>query len=158
MSDLILARALHVLAIVIWIGGVCMVTTVLLPTIRKNFSSSERLSIFHRIESRFATQARFTTLIAGLSGFYMVWRMQIWNRFEHIEFWWMHAMFLVWLIFTTMLFVIEPFILNKKLGDSGQQQPDKVYVKVQRLHWFLLTISFITIIGAVMGSHGFAFF
>lgn len=158
MTDLILARVVHVLAIVIWIGGVFMVTTVLLPTIRQNFSVQDRLNIFHKIERRFATQARFVTLLAGLSGFYMVWRMEVWNRFEHIEFWWMHAMFLVWLIFTLMLFVIEPFVLDKKLKHASQQNPEKVYARVQRLHWILLTVSIITIIGAVMGSHGFAFF
>jgi uncharacterized membrane protein len=30
-----IARALHVLAVVLWIGGVAMVTTVLLPALRR---------------------------------------------------------------------------------------------------------------------------
>lgn len=158
MFELTVARALHVIAVVIWIGGVCMVTTVLLPTIRRNFPVEERLKIFHKIESRFAMQARFVTLLAGISGFYLVWRMGVWQRFEHIEFWWMHAMFLVWLVFTTMLFVLEPLILDKKFEIMNQQYPEKTYKKVQNLHWFLLIISLITIAGAVMGSHGFSFF
>jgi hypothetical protein len=33
VDDLALARALHVLAVVIWIGGVAMVTTVILPSV-----------------------------------------------------------------------------------------------------------------------------
>lgn len=158
MSDLIFARALHVLAIVIWIGGVCMVTTVLLPTIRRNFPASDRLTIFHKIENRFAMQARFVTLLAGLSGFYMVWRMRIWDRFEYANFWWMHAMFFVWLIFTVMLFILEPLVLDKKYETIHQQDPEKAYKRIQLLHWVLLTLSLIAVIGAVMGSHGFSFF
>ena len=34
MTDVIIARALHVLAVVIWIGGVSMATTVALPASR----------------------------------------------------------------------------------------------------------------------------
>ena len=34
LSDIVLARVMHVLAVVLWIGGVGMVTTVLLPSIR----------------------------------------------------------------------------------------------------------------------------
>ena len=33
-NDLAIARAVHVLAVVIWIGGVGMVTTVILPVVR----------------------------------------------------------------------------------------------------------------------------
>jgi hypothetical protein len=42
MDDLAVARALHVAAIVIWIGGVAMVTTVLLPAIRRLKGAAER--------------------------------------------------------------------------------------------------------------------
>jgi uncharacterized membrane protein len=34
LKTLALARAVHVLAVVLWIGGVAMVTTTLLPAIR----------------------------------------------------------------------------------------------------------------------------
>ena len=35
MDQLAIARALHVLAVVLWIGGVGFVTTVLLPAVRR---------------------------------------------------------------------------------------------------------------------------
>lgn len=31
----IVARAVHVIAVVVWIGGVCLVTTVLLPAMAR---------------------------------------------------------------------------------------------------------------------------
>ena len=65
MTDLALARALHVLAVVLWIGGVGMVTTVLLPAIRRSYPAAERFTVFHALEERFARQARVTPAIGG---------------------------------------------------------------------------------------------
>jgi hypothetical protein len=35
MDDIAIARAIHVFAVVVWIGGVAMVTTVVLPIVRR---------------------------------------------------------------------------------------------------------------------------
>lgn len=46
MTDVVIARALHVLAIVIWIGGVSMATTVALPAVRCGDLGENRLRAF----------------------------------------------------------------------------------------------------------------
>ena len=43
-----LARVIHILAVVLWIGGVAMVTTVLLPAIKRMDSTEDRISLFER--------------------------------------------------------------------------------------------------------------
>jgi len=43
MDDVTVARALHVLSIVLWIGGVGFVTTVLLPGVRRLKAPHERI-------------------------------------------------------------------------------------------------------------------
>lgn len=154
MDEFVLARVLHVLGVVLWIGGVAMVTTVLLPAVARMKSAEERVEFFEHIESRFAIQARFTTLLVGLSGFYMVHILNGWGRFAEPRFWWMHAMVLVWVIFTVMLFVLEPWVLHKWFQARAQHEPEKTFKLIQRLHWFLLSISLITVMGAVAGSHG----
>lgn len=154
MDEFVLARVLHVLGVVLWIGGVAMVTTVLLPAVARMKSAEERVEFFEHIESRFAIQARFTTLLVGLSGFYMVHILNGWGRFAEPRFWWMHAMVLVWAIFTLMLFVLEPWVLHKWFQARAQREPEKTFKLIQRLHWFLLSISLITVMGAVAGSHG----
>lgn len=154
MDDLAIARALHVLAVVLWIGGVAFVTTVLLPAVRRSKSPEERLAFFDAIEGRFAWQARITTLVAGLTGFYMVARFDLWDRFLAIRFWWMHAMVLVWLVFTAMLFVAEPLFLHGWFHDRARTRPEETFRMVARLHWVLLTLSLLTVLGAVAGSHG----
>src|SRR5690349_13476447 len=115
MVSFALARAVHVLAVILWIGGVAMVTTVLLPAIRRHEPPPRRFAAFHRLEDRFARQARWTTALAGASGFWMTWQIDGWSRFADADFWWMHAMVLTWLVFTLMLFVLEPLFLHRVL-------------------------------------------
>jgi len=158
MVDVTIALAVHVLAVVLWIGGVAMVTTVLLPTLRQLKSAEERIVLFERIEHRFAWQARGTTLLAGASGFYMVYRLDLWSKFLTAEYWWLDAMVLVWLMFTLMLFVIEPLFLHREFPSIARRAPEKVLLRVQRFHWILLMLSLATIFGAVAGSHGLSLF
>ena len=61
----VIARAIHVLCIVFWIGGAAFVTTVLIPSIR---NSENRLELFESLEGKFSFQAKVTTLLTGLSG------------------------------------------------------------------------------------------
>ena len=154
MNDFALARVLHVLAVVLWIGGVAMVTTVLLPAVGNMKTPRERVEFFERVERRFAWQARVTTLIAGVSGFYMVHSIDAWNRFAQAAFWWMHAMVIVWVIFTVMLFVLEPLVLHRYFLVRAKRDPSGTFALIQRMHWFLLTVSLLAVAGAVAGSHG----
>ena len=79
MGDWIAARVIHVLGVVWWIGGVAMVTTVLLPATRQLEESERRLELFERIEHRFARQARWATLLTGLSGLYLAYVLDAWH-------------------------------------------------------------------------------
>jgi len=156
LEALAIARALHVLSVVIWIGGVALVTTVLLPAIRNLPLSRNPVAFFEQIERRFAFQARIATLVAGLSGFYMLHRMGAWSRYLSPESWWLHAMTLVWLIFAVVLFVFEPLVLHRKLLERAEKDPQGTLALIQRAHWGLLTLSLIAIAGAVAGSHGWS--
>jgi len=77
------------------------------PLVRDLHTAVERVIFFETVERRFCKQARFTTVLAGLSGLYMLVRLDLWDRFMSLEYWWMHAMVAVGLVFTLMLFVAE---------------------------------------------------
>jgi uncharacterized membrane protein len=158
MDEVTIARALHVLSVVLWIGGVAFVTTVLLPAIRRLKSPNDRMAFFDSIERRFAWQARITTALAGLTGLDMLVHLDLWHRFLSVSYWWMHAMVGVWLLFTVMLFVAEPLFLHRWLLDRAKAEPEATFRLVERLHRVLLTLSLITLVGAVAGSHGFVLF
>ena len=57
IDDLALARAIHVLALVHWIGGVAVVTTIVLPHARALPNAKEAVASFEAFELRFASQA-----------------------------------------------------------------------------------------------------
>jgi uncharacterized membrane protein len=158
MGEMTLARVLHVLGVVLWIGGVAMVTTVLLPAVKRLKTPGERVMFFETVERGFGPQARITTLVTGLSGLYLVHELNLWQRFLHVEYWWMHAMVLVWTLFTLMLFVLEPLFLHRRLLERARQDPDATFSLVTRMHWILLGLSLLTIAGAVAGSHGYLLF
>lgn len=155
MDTLTLARAIHVLSVVIWMGGVTFVTIVLIPTVRGSSFKQDQLSIFNTIENQFASIARWMVLLAGLSGLYMTYRLDAWSRFFELRFFWMHAMVAVWLMFFIALFVIEPFFLKNHgrmvKGESGIID----LRKTQIVHSIILVLSLITIAVSVMGVHGY---
>jgi uncharacterized membrane protein len=156
MIDVIVARALHVVAVVIWIGGVSMATTVVLPNVRHGRLGDNHLQVFQAIERRFVWQARTAIVVVGCTGFYMIARLEQWDRFQSADFWWMHAMVSVWLLFAFVVFAAEPLILHRYFKSWANARPDAAFAWLQRAHWVFLVLSLITIFGAVAGSHGWS--
>jgi len=52
------------------------------------------------------------------------------------------------------LFVAEPLFLHRRLLGRAKVEPEATFKLVERLHRVLLAISLITVLGAVLGSHG----
>ena len=152
-----LVRALHVAAIVLWIGGVAMVTLVLLPAVRA-LDRRDAFTLFERLERRFAAQARWTTALAGASGLYLTYALDLWWRFAEARYWWMWAMVAVWLLFTLMLFVLEPLVMHRWFAARARSDPAATLQLIQRMHYGLLLASLVTVIGATAGAHGFLLF
>lgn len=157
MDPAIVARALHVLGVVLWIGGVAFVTTVLLPSVRHLKSPEERVAFFEFIEGRFAWQARGTTLLVGATGFHLTHTWNLWERFNSPDYWWMHAMVAVWAIFTVMLFLAEPLFLHRWFHERARRDPEGTFRRIERMHWLLLVVSLVTVAGAAAGAHGWMF-
>lgn len=154
MEYITFARVLHIIAIVLWIGGVAMVTTVIIPAVRRMKSKEEQIETFDKLEGRFSAQAKVLTLIAAITGFYMLYALDAWNRYLDFRFWWIHAMTLVWLLFSMILFVLEPLLLHRTFKEWAMKDPERTFRVIHRLHWVLLVLSLITTAGAVAGSHG----
>jgi uncharacterized membrane protein len=153
----VLARVLHVLGVVLWIGGVAFVTTVLLPALRDVEEPARRLETFERLEGRFAFQARIVTLVTGLTGFYLLHYLDAWDRYLRPEYWWIPLMTLVWAAFTLVLFVLEPLFLHRWFREKATAEPDRAFRVAQAMHIVLLSLSLLAVFGAVAGSHGWSF-
>jgi len=153
----ILARTLHVVGVVLWIGGVAFVTTVLIPSLKQIADTDNRLELFEKLEGKFAFQARIVTLITGISGYFMLDYMNAWDRYLQIAFWWMHLMTFIWAIFTIVLFVLEPLILHRWFKKQALRNSENAFAWLHRMHKVLLTLSLVAVLGAVAGSHGLRF-
>ncbi len=149
----VVARAVHIVAVVAWIGGVFFVTSVLLPVLKQR-QQADWMPEFQAIERRFAPQARIALLLVLLSGLYMLDRYQMWSLFVGARSWWMHLMVGTWAIFALMLFVIEPFVLRRLAPRLAQSNPEAALTRIQRMHLVLLLLSLTTVFAAVAGSHG----
>ena len=154
MEAFVLARVLHVLGVILWIGGVAMVTTVLLPSVRRMKTPEERVAFFEAVERRFAWQARGTTLLTGITGLYMVDTMGAWGWYLEPSRWYLHAMTLVWLLFTVMLFLLEPLFLHRWFLQSAERDATWTFRWIERMHRLLLAISLVTAAAAVAAAHG----
>ena len=149
------ARVLHVVGVVLWIGGVAFVTTVVIPTLRRVPGSDERLKLFETIEGRFSAQARVVTLVTGITGFYMLHGFGAWRRYQDPSFWWIHLMTLVWVIFTLVIFILEPLFLRQWFRTFAERDSDGAFRLLHRFHALLLILSLIAIAGGVAGVRGF---
>jgi uncharacterized membrane protein len=154
MDDLAIARAIHVISVIAWIGGVYLVTFVVLPSVRVMDEALDQIRSFDEIESRFGGHAKIMTLIAGGSGFYMLYKMDAWSRYTSLDYWWIHAMTAIWVLFTVVLFVLEPLFLHAWFDKRAQEAPVETFAMVARFHQILLVASLITVFGAVLGVHG----
>ncbi len=148
-----IARVIHVLAVVVWIGSVWLVTMVVLPNMRQR-PPAEWLRDFDAIEHRFAPQARVAVLLVLLSGLYMLYQYDLWDRLVQPEFWWMHLMVGVWILFAALLFIIEPLIVGRLVRRGAVSAPRPTFTAFLWLHRLMLALSLAAIAAAVGGSHG----
>lgn len=146
-------RGIHVLSVLLWIGGVAFVTLVLIPALRRTKGDYQT---FETLEHRFGFQAKFTTQIALISGLAMLWLTDGWSRLTNT--WWLWAMIATWFLFSVMLFILEPIVIHRYLHLRAQKDPQGTLTLLQRLHYVLLAVSLIALIGGVVGAHGGFYF
>lgn len=154
INDFAIARALHVLALVHWIGGVALVTTIVLPRARALANAHDALAAFKAFEGPFAAQARVSILLVGLSGFYMLIKLQAWTLLLDPAFWWLALMVVVWTAFALIVFVLEPLVVNRLFHDYALRNKDRAFSLAIQLHAAALTISCVAIMAGVLGSQG----
>lgn len=156
MDDITIARAVHVLSVIHWIGGLSFVTFVVLPLSCAQKMPSGMFSLFNDVERRFAAQVRVSVPLAGLTGVWMVQRMNLWSQLLDPRYWWLAAMLGLWIIFMMMLFVIEP-LFHSRFERAARARPQAVFTWMTRLHRGLLAVAAVTAGGAVAGAHGMFF-
>jgi uncharacterized membrane protein len=153
LDDIELARALHVLFVTHWIGGVAFITLAALPLARASREAREGWALFEAIEKRFSAQVKWSIPLAGATGFWMAWRLNLWAEFADPTFWWLDAMALLWALFMALVFVVEP-IAHARFAAAAARDPETVLRRLSHAHIVLPLVAIVTILGAVAGAHG----
>ena len=154
IDDVEIARALHVVFVAHWIGGVAFVTLRGAATcagLRRR--GQVGWALFEAIEIRFASQVRFSIPLAGATGLWMAWRLDLWGVFANPAFWWMDAMVLLWALFMAIVFVVEP-LAQTRIAAMAAEDPAALLIRLSRVHCVLLAAGTVTIFGTVAGAHG----
>ncbi len=61
----------------------------------------------------------------------------------------------IWLLFTLVLFILEPMFLHRWFRAFAERDSDRAFRLLHRFHVLLLALSLIAIIGGVAGTRGF---
>ena len=68
MIGLEIGRILHIPGVVIWIGGLTIVTTVILPAVKKFKAAEECIEFFEMVESKFSVIAKIANRLGVSPG------------------------------------------------------------------------------------------
>ena len=149
---------IHLLTVILWIGGLAFVTTMIFPMLLKTQNALEKVLLFRRIEHRFARVARAYNVIVGVTGFAMLftmgWHKTLLTR-PGIP---LLIMTLIWVFWFVMLFGLEPVLIKKMLDNmakSGDKlEIDTIFAKMNRMHWLMLLISLVAAAAGAVFAHG----
>jgi len=102
----------------------------------------------------FAWQARGTTLLVGATGFHLTAAWDLWDRFSIAGYWVdaRHGRRLGDLHGDAVR--RRAAVLHRRFLERARRDPEGTFRRIERMHWVLLTLSLVTILGAVAGAHG----
>ncbi len=150
---------IHLLTVIIWIGGLGFITIIVLPMLIKWDDPLQKAITFQSIEHRFAPAARVYNVITGLTGFVMVY-LTGWHRLylttKGIP---LLIMTLIWFLWFVMLFGLEPLVVKKmldRMAKSGvKMEIETIFDRMNRMHWVLLMLSLAATTAGIIFAHGY---
>ncbi len=145
--------ALHVLGVVVWIGGVAFVTTIVFPMILRMENSIEKVIFFQGLEHRFARTAKFSVTLVGLTGAWLLRETGEWNLLFTLPGIGPTLMIVVWTFYVLVL-AFEGRLFKLIFRGGAQQDTSKVFIRLSFFHWVVLGLSLLAIGVGVWAGHG----
>ena len=144
--EYVIAVTLHIMSVVVWIGGVTFVTLITFPMILRMDKSLEMVMMFQGTEHRFVKIAKAMVILAGLSGFYLLYEKGLSTA--------VIIMIVIWAVYASLIFGLEKILFAKLFGKPEDRKDMKQVFKIlQIFHWVVLALSFIAIGAGVYEAH-----
>ena len=154
-----LIHIIHLLTVIIWIGGLSFITIIVIPMLIRWDDPLQKAITFQSIEHRFAPIARVYNIITGVTGFVMVYLTGWHKLYFTARGLPLLIMTIIWLIWFVMLFGLEPLIVKKMLDrmvKSGvKMEIEAVFTRMNTMHWVLLTISLAASVAGIVFAHSY---
>ncbi len=151
-----LMHIIHLLTVILWIGGLAFVTYIVLPMAIKTPDALQKVLLFQRIEHRFAKVARIYNVITGASGFVMIimtgWYRMLFTR-AGIP---LTVMTMIWVFWFVMLWGLEPLVIKKMLTNmlkDPNMDIDGIFKRLNTMHWFMVVVSLVAATAGVFVAH-----
>ncbi len=145
--------AIHVLGIVIWIGGVAFVTMVVFPMIMRMEGSIEKMIFFQGVEHRFAKIAKISVGVVGVTGAWLLSLTGEWEMLFSAPGIGPTLMVIVWTLYVLVL-LFEARLFKLIFRGEAQQDTSKVFVRLSAFHWVVLGLSLLAVSVGVWAGHG----
>ena len=145
--------AIHVLGVVVWIGGVAFVTIIVFPMLLRMEGSLEKMLLFQGIEHRFAKIAKVSVAVVGITG---AWMLQItgeWKTLFSAGGIGPTLMLIVWTFYLLVL-LFEARLFKVLFRGEAQQDTSRVFFRLSVFHWVVLGLSLLAIGVGVWAGHG----
>ncbi|OGW57615.1 MAG: hypothetical protein A2Z09_00070 [Nitrospirae bacterium RBG_16_43_8] len=143
----------HVIGVVLWIGGVAFVTMVVLPMIMRMENSLEKVLFFQGVEHRFAKIAKTSVLVVGVTGVLLLQITGKWSVMFKASGIGPTLMGVVWLFYVLVL-MFEGRLFKAIFSGEAQQDTAKVFYRLSVFHWGVLGLSLLAIGVGVWTGHG----
>ncbi len=143
---------IHVICVIVWIGGVAFVTTVIFPMMYRTEGSLEKALLFQGVEHRFAGMVKWLIAAVGATGFWMLSaKYGITILFDPRGIG-IVIMLFAWALYTTIL-LSERKIFGRLFADPEKIDMNKALRMINVMHWFLLMVSFSAVAAGVWFGH-----
>lgn len=144
---------IHVICVIVWIGGVTFVTTVIFPMMYMTEGSLEKALMFQRVEHRFSGMVKWMVGIVGITGLWMLYAKYGFGILTQARGIGVVVMIFAWAFYTTVL-LSERKIFGKIFADPEKIDMDQALKLINIMHWFLLVISYSAVAGGVWFAQG----
>ncbi|MBN2680459.1 CopD family protein [Acidithiobacillus montserratensis] len=155
MNNLWIEQFVHILAVIVWIGGLFFVTMVLAPTLKKEIGqNSTRIALMHVLLRRFFFWVLIASLLLLLTGYSMVFVFYGGFAALSVPVWLMVVLGTIMVLIVLHTFFAPLKRLRRAVRDQDWQAGAKALGQVRMLANINLGLSFVVILVGIWGVFG----